>query len=92
MHHSVNEFAKARWALFQLESRYKSVSRVVQAIMTTVTHSSSTSDRVISLSSCSLGLLLLFFSVATICGTSTALKIPPDRMEYSICGIVEPAW
>ena len=66
------------------------VSTGVSAAMITVAPSSSVSAKVTILSSVSWALSLL--SVRVMCGTSTALKTPPETSVKITCGIIEPAW
>ena len=88
MHHSVNEFTNARCAGPQLEFRYSMVSSGVDAIISRVMASSNVMDTVMSLLSRSCA--SANFNVRTICGTSTALKMPPEITVNSTCGIMAP--
>ena len=58
--------------------------------MSSVTPNNKVMARVMSL--LSLVSASFDFSVRTICGTSTALKMPPETSVWMTCGIIEPAW
>ena len=66
------------------------VSSGVAAIISSVMASSSVMDTVMSLLSRSCASFA--FKVRTICGTSTALKMPPEMTVNSTCGIIAPVW
>ncbi len=90
MHHSVKALASARCSPVQLALMYNCVIQDVASIITTVTATSSEMAAVMSLSRRSLASVCL--RARTICGTSTALKMPPEMRLNTTCGICEPVW
>ena len=87
MHHNVKALVRA--VSSGLPFTYNVVSSGVAAAMRAVTASRRAMATVMSLSSRSSASLL--FSVRTIWGTSTALKMPPETSVNMTCGIMAPA-
>ena len=89
MHHRVNALVSACISGPVSCPTYSRVSNGVATVISAVIASSSAMASEMSLFSRSSASFSL--SVRTICGTSTALKMPPETRAKTACGIIAPA-